>query len=312
MRVTENTIATMVLSSLQQGMERLGNLQQQVSSGLKLNSPSDDPISAQQVVMLKGLLQNGNQYARNITTGNAWLTASDSAMSEMANDVTSATEVAQEMANGTYTATDRSNAVTQLKQLKSQLIQLGNTQIAGNYIFGGFVSNSPPFDTTVNTNTSDPLYGTPSGNYVGTDDAVNMEVANSSYVAINYSGGKLLRGGTPPGSSGVDLIGQLNSLITALSNNDVSGVQSALPALNSALEQITNARTDIGARMTRVQSASSSLDSANLSLSTMISDKQDADILKVTSDLTQQQNAYQVALATSAKISQLSLLDYLK
>ena len=311
MRVTEGTTSGMVLSSLQQGRQQLEQLQQQVSTGLKLSAPGDDPISAQQVIILKGLLQDGDQYARNITTGNAWLTESDSAMSEMGNVLVRARELAQQMANGTYDANARATAATELKQLKSQLVQLANSQVAGRYIFGGFVSNSPPFDTTIVNNANDPLNGTPTGTYVGTDDAVNMEVNRGAYVAINYSGSKLLRGGTPPGSTGVDIIGQFDSLITALSNNDVTGVRASLPLLENAQNQILDARGDVGARMNRVESASSNLDSAKLSLNKVISDTQDVDFLKVMSDLTQKQNAFQAALSSSAKISQLSLLNYL-
>jgi flagellar hook-associated protein 3 FlgL len=92
----------------------------------------------------------------------------------------------------------------------------------------------------------------------------------------------------------------------------VSGIQAALPALQAAQDQILAARGDVGARMNRVQTASDNLDSMKISLKKIISAKQDVDILQVTSDLTTQQTAFQVALSASAKTSQLSLLDYLK
>jgi flagellar hook-associated protein 3 FlgL len=264
------------------------------------------------VLNLKGLLRDGDQYARNITTGNAWLAESDSAMAAMGNIVVRARELAQGMANGTYDANARATSATELKQLKNQLIQLGNSQVAGRYIFGGFVSDRPPFDTSIIGNPADPLNGTPSGAYLGTDDAVNMEVDRGAYVSINYSGGTLLRGGTPPGSAGVDIVGQIDSLITAMAGNDIAGVQAALPGLEDAQNQILNARGDVGARMNRVEGASSNLESVKLSLSKVVSDKQDVDFLQVMSDLTQKQGAFEAALSTSARLSQLSLLDYLR
>jgi flagellar hook-associated protein 3 FlgL len=213
--------------------------------------------------------------------------------------VTRAQEIATQLASGTYSAQDRTNAANEVKQLKSELVQLGNSQVAGKYIFGGFVSDKPPFDTT-------------NGAFIGTDDTVNMEVNRGAYVDINVSGGKLLRGGTPPGSTGTDIIGDLDTLATALTTNNVSGIQGTLPVFQDAQNQILALRGDVGARMNRVQNASDNLDSMKLSLNKVISAKQDADILQVTSDLTTQQNAFQVALAASAKTSQLSLLDYLK
>jgi flagellar hook-associated protein 3 FlgL len=139
-----------------------------------------------------------------------------------------------------------------------------------------------------------------------------MEVDRGAYVAINVPGGRLLRGGTPPGSSGVDIIGELDKLFTALSTNDVAGIQGALPALQDAQNQILAARGDVGARMNRVQSASDNFDSIKLTMNKIISSKQEVDFLQVISDLTNQENAFQAALAASAKTSQLSLLDYLR
>jgi flagellar hook-associated protein 3 FlgL len=292
-------IANTILNNLQLGQGRLEKLQQQASSGLRISAPGDDPVSTQQVIQLKGLVQSSEQYARNITIGNAWLEQSDSSMADMGNVVTRAQELAMQMANGTYSDKERAIVAKEMSQLKSELIQFGNGQIAGKYIFGGFVSDQPPFDATT-------------GAYSGTNDSVNMEVDRGAFTAINVPGGSLLRGGTPPGSTGTDIIGTFDSLITALSTNNVAGIQAALPALQSSQDQILAARGDVGARLNRVQSAADHIDSMKISLDKVISGKQDVDILQVISDLTNQQNAFQAALSSSAKTSQLSLLDYLR
>jgi flagellar hook-associated protein 3 FlgL len=299
MRITEGIIANTILNNLQSGQGRLERLQQQASSGLKLSTPGDDPVSAQQVIQLKGIVQDADQFSRNIATGTSWLEQSDSSMADMGNVVTRARELAMQMANGTYSAQERTIAASELNQLKNEIVQYGNSQVAGKYIFGGFVSDKPPFDAA-------------SGAYIGTNDPVSMEVDRGAYVTINVPGGSLLRGGTPPGSTGTDIIGELDKLTTALSINDLTGIRAALPALQNAQNQILAARGDVGARMNRVQSASDKLESMKISLNKVISSKQDADYLQVISDLTNQQNAFQAALASSAKTSQLSLLDYLK
>jgi len=299
MRISDGMIANTILNNLQLGQSRLEKLQQQASSGLRISVPGDDPVSTQQVIQLKGLVQSAEQYARNITVGNAWLEQSDSSMADMGNVVTRAQELAMQMANGTYTARERAIVATEMTQLKNELIQFGNGQIAGKYIFGGFVSDQPPFDPV-------------NGIYNGTNDSISMEVDRGAYVAINVPGGNLLRGGSPPSSSGTDIIGVLNNLINALSTNNVAGIRAELPALVNAQNQILAARGDVGARLNRVQSAADHIDSMKISLDKVISGKQDVDFLQVMSDLTNQQNAFQAALASSAKTSQLSLLDYLR
>ncbi len=295
MRVTENATMKMVLAMLQQQQERVNTLQQQVSS--RINEPSDDPVSAEQVLNLKGLMAATDQYSRNIQTGTTWLNQMDSSMTNMNYVLIRAKELATQMANGTYGASDRQSAAVEVTQLREQMVSLGNTQIAGKYIYGGFVSDQPPFDAN--------------GVFMGTDDQVNIQVDQGSYISINYSGGKLLRGGTPPGSSGTDVIGTLNDLITALNNNDVSGVSSSISGLDSSLKQLQAAQGDVGARENRLQNADNVLTSTKDYLTKAVSAKQDTDLTQVLSDMAKQQIAYQATLAASAKFSQLSLLDYM-
>ncbi len=298
MRITENSTMKMVVAMLQQQQERVNTLSQQVSSGSRINQPSDDPVSAQQVLNLKGLMSATDQYSRNIQTGTTWLNQMDSTMGNMNNLLVRAKELATQMANASYSASDRQSAAVEVTQLRDQMISLGNTQIAGKYVFGGFVSDQPPFDAT--------------GNFNGTDDQVNIQVDQGSYIPINYSGGKLLRGGTPAGSSGTDVIGVLNNLITALNNNDVSGISSSITGLTSSLQQIQTAQGDVGARENRLQNADNILTSTKDYLTKAVSAKQDTDLTQVLSDLAKQQTAYQATLAASAKFSQLSLLDYMQ
>jgi flagellar hook-associated protein 3 FlgL len=68
----------------------------------------------------------------------------------------------------------------------------------------------------------------------------------------------------------------------------------------------------VGASMNRLTTASSISQENNIATTQVLSDLQDADYTQVVSDLAKQQTAYQAAIAASAKISQVSLLDYLQ
>ncbi|BDV44436.1 flagellar hook-associated protein 3 [Geotalea uraniireducens] len=298
MRVTQNTTANLVLNNLQIIRQRTEELEQQASTGVKVSAPGDDPVTAQQVLHLKALISAGDQYSRNISNGTAWLSMSESAMSELGNVISRAKELGVAMSSDINNPDSQSAAVKELTQLRDELIQLGNTQLNGKYIFGGFKNDTAPFD--------------PAGNYTGTDDAINIEVDRGTQVQINYSGGQLIRGGTPPGSSGTDIIGTINNMITALGAGNTAGVRTELGNLDNAMGQVLATRTDLGARLNHLTAAGNIIDDRKLSLTKVISDKQDVDFAQVISDLTKQQTAYQAAMAASAKVSQMSLLDYLK
>jgi flagellar hook-associated protein 3 FlgL len=298
----------MVVASLQQQQEKIYSLQQQVSSGLKINMPSDDPISAQQSLDMKVLIAANSQYSRNIETGNIWLSQMDSSLSDMNNVMVRVKELATQMANGTYDAGARQNAVNEIEQLKAQLISLGNTQIGGKYVFGGFVTDQPPFITADGVPTATDI----AGDYKGTDDSINIQIDQQSFITINYSGGRLLRGGTPPGSSGTDIIGVMDGLITALNNNDVSGITSTITSVTSSIRQIQAAQSEVGARENRLDNASEVLAGTKDYLTKALSNKQDADYTEVLSDIAKQQTIYQATLQATAIFSRISLLDYMK
>lgn len=297
MRVTQNTTANLVLNNLQTIRKRTEELEQQSSTGYKVSQPSDDPVSAQQILRLKGLIAQGDQYDRNISNGSAWLSMGESAMSEMGNVLSRATELTVQMANGTNNQNSRTAAMNELTQLRNQMVLLGNTQLNGRYIFGGFKNDTPPFDAA--------------GNFTGTDDDILIEVDRGAFVPINYSGGELLRGGTPPGSTGVDIVGIFDNLVTALGSGNQAAVQAELPNLEAATAQVLATRTDLGARMNRIEGARAVLEEMKFSLTKVLSDKRDVDFMQVVSDLSKQQTAFEAAIAASAKVSQVSLLDYI-
>jgi flagellar hook-associated protein 3 FlgL len=296
MRVTDKSMSNNSLNGMQLNLEKLVKLQQQASSGLKINAPGDDPAGAQQALQLKGTLQDNQQYARNIVTGTAWLGQTDNIMSSMGDVVARAHEIAMQMSTGSVSAENRTGAIPEVTQLTAQMVQLGNTQVGGKYIFGGFKNDVPPFDST--------------GTFTGTTEDLNVQTGLNSQVAMNYSGSKLLKGDGTTGT--VDVFTALQDFSTALSKNDQAGVQTALTALDTAQSQITAARADVGSRMNRMENASTNLDSMNIVLNKDLTGTQDADILKVYSELTNQQTAYQASLTSTSKISQLSLLNYLK
>jgi flagellar hook-associated protein 3 FlgL len=160
-------------------------------------------------------------------------------------------------------------------------------------VFSGFKNDTPPFDSA--------------GIYTGGDDAININIERSNQIAINYSGGKLLSGT----GGGTDVLGTLQDMMDALGSNDVSGIQSSLSELDKSMTQVLSVRTDVGARMNRLNSAKNFIDDTQLYLQKTLSDKQDVDFTKAVSDLTRQQTAFEAALAATAKVSKMSLMDYL-
>jgi flagellar hook-associated protein 3 FlgL len=299
MRVTQNTTSNLVLQNLQTILERQTQLEQYSSTGYKVNVPGDDPVAAQQILHLKSLTNAQTQYARNITNASSVLTMSDSAMSGMGDVLSRTKEIALEMANATNNSDSQAAALKEVEQLKSQMVMLGNTQLNGKYIFGGFQSDKPPFDTA--------------GNFTPASiDNVQTEIDTGSQMSVNYSGATLISGGIPAGSTGVDIMSIFDRLSTALTNGSVTGVQAELGNLDSSLSQVLVGRSVMGASINRLTSVTSVSEDTQLATSKVLSKIQDVDITQVISDLAKQATAYETAIAASAKVAQMTLLDYLR
>jgi flagellar hook-associated protein 3 FlgL len=126
---------------------------------------------------------------------------------------------------------------------------------------------------------------------------------------MNITGDKLLKGTGVYGN--VDILQTFDNMITAINNNDPTAIQAEAEKLDTSMKQVANAISDVGNRLMRLDSAKTSITRNQDTLNGMMSDTQGIDMIKAATELNQQQTAFEAALAATAKISQLSLLDYL-
>lgn len=316
MRVTPGMTADNALYNLQQGRSKLDKINEQIASGVIVNRPSDDPIATRQILDLENKVKEGDQYLSNITKGNLWLNVTDTTLTSMGDIIDLAKKAVNDVSGTTSnnpteseSINARKTAAEQLRQLKSQLVDLGNTELQGQYIFAGFYNDTKPFNTTGTLNVPN------------TNGVINTEVDAKSYVQINYSGDKLLHGVGVAG--GKDVFTALDNLINEIDPaiNQTGGVPNAMNVttiqneaknLEQAGTQVADARSEIAGRMTRMDSAKNILTRNRSTITGLISDGQNVDYAKAGVELSQQQTAFQAALSATAKITQLSLLDYLK
>jgi flagellin-like hook-associated protein FlgL len=145
-RVTENFVRNQILRQSQASQFALSRLEEQLSSGYRFQTPSDDPIAAMQVVGLQRLLQRKAQVKTNLETTQSYLGATDTALSNVFSLITTARSTAVGIANAaTTTDTQRQTAVVQIQQTINQLLNTGNQQFRGRYLFSGTESQVAPF-----------------------------------------------------------------------------------------------------------------------------------------------------------------------
>src|ERR1700733_7497395 len=107
-RITNQMTASMMLSGIETDLDQLDTTQQELSTGLTINQPSDNPSGTSLVLALNTTQSNLTSYSNNVSDGTGWSTAATSALSDMTNSVQRIQELVEEAANGTQNQSDMS------------------------------------------------------------------------------------------------------------------------------------------------------------------------------------------------------------
>ena len=297
MRVSNRQIMDTMTKNLFRNEKRLLELQNKISSGKRINRPSDDPLGMKRVLDYRKLLAQIKQYKKNIAYGETWLKDTESVLGSVSDLLRRAKEIAVYQATGTSTAQTREIAAQEVKNLYDQIIQLANSKWKGNFIFAGYQTktNLPPFSRDEDYNAT----------YQGDTGKIEVIVGEGNKVTINLHGQEVF-------SQEVDIFLTLKELKESLENNDPEMIGSLVEEIDKAFNQIDRYRAEVGARINRLESAENYWNNLKLNIEKALSDTEDADLTEVMTDLLSQQAVYQASLATTARIIQPSLIDFLR
>ena len=140
-----STMYNNIQNNLQRLAEDLQRINASISSGKKYQSISDNPVD---VGAILGLTQDESQmvqYDRNLNTAKSWLSTTLSALQNITDMVQTSMALANQMATGTYNASQRQAAAQQIQGYIEEVMQVGNTELEGQHILAGFATDSPPF-----------------------------------------------------------------------------------------------------------------------------------------------------------------------
>ena len=309
MRITQNTTASNSIYYLQQQQQSLNQLTEQVATQQKINQPSDDPVNTSLLLGIGDQLKANDQYSTNITQATTSLQMTNTALQGMSDTMQQAKTLIDSISSGSSDPTVLNSVVSQLQALKQSLVDYGNTQLGNQYLFSGAKSSTQPFSSPTTFN------GT-SNSYNGDGTAVSVEIGQSTKQQVNITGNQILTGSNPPASSlpygTTNILQTFDNLITAVGANNVAGIQAGAQSLDSGADQITNAQSDVASRLIRLNNATTMNTNTQNTLQTIAGNVQYVDMNQLGVELTQQQTAYQASLSATAKITQMSLLDYLK
>ena len=312
MRVTQNSFSESLVRRLNTLTARQYNLQNQVSSGLRVSAPSDDPVAMQNVLSYKTSKAEQQQFGSNISTLQSRAASTYSVLQQLQTISSDVSVVATSA--GDIVQSDLSVYAGKVSDaIDAALGQVNKKDAAtGQYLFGGTTSSQPPFVAT-----RDASGKITAVTYQGNTSVNQSEIASgftvtSDVVGANNSGSGP-RGLITDGTSGADFFNHLISLRDHLLANDKAAVVNTdTVALRKDEDNFLYQVSVNGSLQSRLETAATSVSDNASSLDKMISRAADADLVETMVELNQAQNSYQAALQSGAKIMQLSLLNYIQ
>ncbi|HYJ46770.1 MAG TPA: hypothetical protein VEV81_09165, partial [Pyrinomonadaceae bacterium] len=279
--------------------QRLSVAQEQLSSGKRINRPSDDPVGAGAVLRLRTSQNIVKQYQESVGTVKDRLLVADGALDSYEQWLDRARSTLTQGASDLTSTAGRAVAATEIDSLRAQILSVSNLRSDEQYVFGGTRQDVPPFDPATNapaaTATTVPLVqlepdGTPVA--VGVTADTVFSDANGTIFQTLTDVAAALRG-------------------TGNAAADKATISAGLDRLGDFSELSSIARTHLGTNINSTEAASDRLSQASLSYESSLESVEGTDFVATALDLTNSENALNASLQASAHAGRRSLIDFL-
>jgi len=280
----------------------MGKLQEQITTGKKVNRPSDDPVVVMKSMGYRMEVDKVAQFQRNLGEVHNYLDSSDDALDKVGSVLHRTNELMVSASNGTNTQEEREAILAEIKQLREQVQDLANTKSGDNYIFSGTKTGTPLYDTTIHGPSG---YPDPAGAF---GKAVEIEVFNGVELKVNTDAvqmfgdidamfGEIEKAIAPPAGTPPMVPADLDQFIKKTQGN---------------MDVVLTKRADIGARQNRAEMMGNRLDTQEGSAKKQMSENEDVEYEKAITEMLTEEAVHRAALSVGARIIQPSLVDFLR
>lgn len=288
---TPDLLAALAVTQRQQDTALL-----QLATGRKVNTPSDDPAAAAQVVTNHDRSSQVDSFQRSMSSVNGQLQTADSTLSSVVTALQRAITLGVQGANqGTLSDADRTAIAEELRGVQSQLLSLANTSFQGRFLFSGTEQTQPfVLDATSASGVR----------YDGNTGINTVTIGNGYQLQVNLPGSQLF---SPAGG---DVFQAMQGLINAVTSN--TGIDTAVGTVRGAFDSITAQRVFFGNGMNQIEAQQTFLGAQKVQLSSEENALAGADPAAVASQVVNTENARNATLAAIARVSPTTLFDFLK
>mgnify|MGYP000244404471 CR=1 FL=1 len=309
-RITNSMLINDFKRNLYTNMFGLEKYNQQLASGRKINSPSDNPAGLVKSLRLRTNITENNQYLRNINEAISFMETTDDALNDINSILQRIRELTVKAANGTNDKDSLDAIAKEIEELGEQIKMIANSTYSGKYIFGGTNVTEKPLQVNADGSIQ----------WLGNDNPLKLEISVGIEFAINITNGGISSNSlqnffaadssAPDQDQGIFTI--LDKLVQDIRAGNLDEDSSPLDILDKKMTDLLTARSTIGAKVNRLELQQNRMESMKISLTGLLSNNEDADMAEVIMNLKMQENVYRASLAAGARIIQPTLIDFLR
>ncbi|QMV41681.1 flagellar hook-associated protein FlgL [Cohnella cholangitidis] len=296
MRVTSMMKTTQLLGNLRNMNSEINDWQNKLATGQKIHRPGDDPVGIGYQMRYDTELSRSEEFLENSRTGGGILKTMDSLMQQTNDVLKRAKIITQQASTGTVPADARATIAAEMKQLKEQLVLIGNSSYNGRYLFNGQKTDQAPYTAANAANDT-----TDTGVYF-------LNVSPSVSVPVSLTGEEIFGAAGDPDNT----FQILEDTIAHLEANDQTALLADMDRFDIGADRISKMWAEIGARTNRFELVENRILDQQVSLKELRGKVADVDMPDAIMQLKIQENVLQAALSTGARISQLSLIDFIR
>jgi flagellar hook-associated protein 3 FlgL len=298
MRLTFGAMHRNAQEGIESASTRLMEFQRQVSTGKRIEKPSDDPSATLGSIGEHNETAAIDQYARTTDTIGSRLSVVDTVLSDLIMQVERA-QVSSASARGTTkTQAQRDAAATELEGIKDTILGDMTTAFNGAYLFSGSNSTVAPYSRTP---------GGPVSAYAGSTSELLVDVDQQRAVKMTFNGQTLTQG-----SDALDIFAEFDNLIAAVRAGNDGGIAAGMSALQRMFDRVTTAQGRVGADLRTIDEQKLRLDELKRASKKRISALEDTNMAEAITGMAQADAAYQAALGAASTVTKQSLMDYLR
>ena len=306
MKISTSQLFDNSVNQMNRQQSKIAEMQAKLASGKQIVKPSDDSEKSAVIQRLQTAIDRQSVYERSLDTAENRLASEESALMSSERILQRIRQLAVQSNTDTLSVDDKEILANEITSLREELLSLANTQDAnGNYVFAGSNVQAKAFDVNADGDII----------YQGDKTQTSVDISDQRRLVLNRAGDEVFASVdrvVDGDTQDISFFKVIDDFAQALATDDEDALNLGLEEISSITEGMGASIADLGSRISTVNNQREILEDTNLRYQDLLSNAQDLDNATAVTKLSAELHSLEAAQASFAKISQLSLFNYIR